>query len=112
MRSIIPCLLIGDYGMIPQPGRSSLFVSKLLSSAIRARLTAAALAQCVSRCIQPAGALLKYWHYLQGDLLLIAAGDPAVVHKSLDRVRQYVAASLGEVDTSQHNLSWVTGGYP
>ena len=32
-----------------------------------------------------------------------------MVHKSLDRVRQYVAASLGEVDTSQHNLSWVTG---
>jgi len=46
---------------------------------------------------------------LQGDLLLIAAGAPAVVHKSLDRVRQYIAASLGEVVTGQHNLSWVTG---
>ena len=46
---------------------------------------------------------------LQGDLLLIAAGAPAVVHKSLDRVRQYIAASLGEAVTGQHNLSWVTG---
>lgn len=31
------------------------------------------------------------------------------MHKSLDRVRQYVAASLGEVDASKHSLSWVTG---
>ena len=46
---------------------------------------------------------------LQGDLLLIAAGAPAVVHKSLDRVRQYVASSLGEVDSSKHSLLWVTG---
>ncbi|CAK0735244.1 hypothetical protein CVIRNUC_000549 [Coccomyxa viridis] len=43
-----------------------------------------------------------------GDLLLIAAGAPAVVHKSLDRVRQYVASSLGEVDSSKHSLLWVT----
>ena len=41
--------------------------------------------------------------------MLIAAGAPAVVHKSLDRVRQYVAGSLGEVDPSKHSLSWVTG---
>ena len=32
-----------------------------------------------------------------------------MVHKSLDRVRQYVAGSLGEVDFSKHSLSWVTG---
>ena len=32
-----------------------------------------------------------------------------MVHKSLDRVRQYVAGSLGEVDPSKHSLSWVTG---
>ena len=32
-----------------------------------------------------------------------------MVHKSLDRVRQYVAGSLGEVDLSKHSLSWVTG---
>ncbi len=111
MRSIIPCLLIGDYGMIPQPGavfcQQAAFVSDPRTShgccfgTVRQSLHTA----CKS-------APLKCWCCLQGDLLLIAAGAPAVVHKSLDRVRQYVASSLGEVDTSQHNLSWVTGGYP
>ncbi len=46
---------------------------------------------------------------IQGDLLLLAAGEPAVVHKALDRVRQYVAADLGETDESKHALLWVTG---
>jgi aspartyl-tRNA synthetase len=54
----------------------------------------------VSVCVCP---------HLQGDLLLLAAGQPAVVHKALDRVRQYVAAQLGEVDKSKHALLWVTG---
>lgn len=45
----------------------------------------------------------------QGDLLLLAAGEAATVHKALDRVRQYVAAQLGEVDASKHALLWVTG---
>ncbi|CAL8467107.1 g6643 [Coccomyxa elongata] len=43
-----------------------------------------------------------------GDLLLLAAGVPAVVHKALDRVRQFVAADLGEIDESKHALLWVT----
>ena len=31
------------------------------------------------------------------------------MHKALDRVRQYVAAQLGEADASKHALLWVTG---
>eukprot|EP00873_Tetraselmis_striata_P022037 jgi/Tetstr1/442301/TSEL_030442.t1 len=43
-----------------------------------------------------------------GDLLLFGAGDTALVNKTLDRVRQYTAGSLGEVDEAAHNLLWVT----
>ena len=46
----------------------------------------------------------------QGDLLLLAAGAEARVNASLDRVRQYLAASLGEVPrqgTAAHSLHWV-----
>jgi len=43
-----------------------------------------------------------------GDLLLFGAGDAALVNKTLDRVRQYVANSLGEVDEDAHALLWVT----
>lgn len=32
---------------------------------------------------------------VQGDLLLFGAGDTALVNKTLDRVRQYTAGSLG-----------------
>jgi hypothetical protein len=46
---------------------------------------------------------------VQGDLLLLAAGSAPVVHKALDRVRQYVAKDLKLVDDSQHCLLWVTG---
>ncbi len=46
---------------------------------------------------------------LQGDLLLLVAGEAATCHRALDRVRQYVAAQLGEIDESQHALLWVTG---
>lgn len=45
----------------------------------------------------------------QEDLLLLAAGVPAVVHKALDRVRQFMAADLGEIDESKHALLWITG---
>ena len=46
--------------------------------------------------------------YLQGDLLLIAAGAPATVNRALDRVRQYLARQLGLIDPSQHAMLWVT----
>jgi aspartyl-tRNA synthetase len=45
---------------------------------------------------------------LQGDVLLFAAGPTPVVNKALDRVRQYLAKDLNLIDTSQHNLLWVT----
>ena len=53
--------------------------------------------------------ILKVPDAVQGDLLLLAAGEAATVHKALDRVRQYVASQLGEVDDSKHALLWVTG---
>jgi aspartyl-tRNA synthetase len=43
-----------------------------------------------------------------GDLLIFGAGPPDVVHRSLDRVRQYVAAELGLVPAHEHALLWVT----
>ena len=46
---------------------------------------------------------------LQGDLLLLVAAEAATCHRALDRMRQHVAAQLGEVDESQHALLWVTG---
>lgn len=45
-----------------------------------------------------------------GDLLLVAAGPATLVHRTLDRVRQYVARQLGMVDDSQNCLLWITGG--
>ena len=49
---------------------------------------------------------------LQGDLLLLVAGEAALCHRALDRVRQYLGAQLGEVDASKHALLWVTGAPP
>lgn len=43
-----------------------------------------------------------------GDLLIFGAGPPPTVHASLDRVRQYVASSLGMVPADAHALLWVT----
>jgi aspartyl-tRNA synthetase len=42
------------------------------------------------------------------DLLLIAAGEEALVNKTLDRVRQFVAKSLQMVPEGSHSLLWVT----
>ena len=46
---------------------------------------------------------------MQGDLLLLAAGAPAMVHRALDRVRQFLARTLGLIDANRHNLLWITG---
>lgn len=43
-----------------------------------------------------------------GDLLLVAAGGGALVHRTLDRVRQFVARELKMVDESAQCLLWVT----
>ncbi|KAK3277205.1 hypothetical protein CYMTET_14779, partial [Cymbomonas tetramitiformis] len=42
------------------------------------------------------------------DLILFAAGDVSLVNKTLDRVRQYLAHSLGEVPQGENALLWVT----
>lgn len=46
--------------------------------------------------------------HVQGDVLLLVAGDKTTVHRALDRVRQYVAKDLNLVDTKAHALLWVT----
>ncbi len=43
-----------------------------------------------------------------GDLLLFAAGPAPQVHKTLDRLRQYIARELGLIDPDLINLLWVT----
>lgn len=43
-----------------------------------------------------------------GDLLLFAAGPPATVNRSLDRVRQYLAKDLGLIPEGVHALAWIT----
>ncbi|KAK9819377.1 hypothetical protein WJX81_001266 [Elliptochloris bilobata] len=53
-------------------------------------------------------ALLSTCGAQPGDLLLLAAGAPAVVHRALDRVRQFLARALGLIDDSRHCLLWVT----
>ena len=43
-----------------------------------------------------------------GDLILFGAGAEATVNKALDRVRQYVAHSLGMVPEGEHAVLWIT----
>lgn len=43
---------------------------------------------------------------MQGDLLLLAAGDSSVVNKALDKVRQFLAKDLGLIQ-KEHALLWV-----
>eukprot|EP00897_Mesotaenium_endlicherianum_P006675 jgi/Mesen1/6035/ME000308S05232 len=43
-----------------------------------------------------------------GDLLLFAAGPAAQVAKTLERLRGFVAASLGLIDQEAHAILWVT----
>ena len=44
----------------------------------------------------------------QGDLLLLAAGPHTLVHRVLDRVRQYLAKELKLIDPKSDCLLWVT----
>ncbi|KAF6263693.1 aspartyl-tRNA synthetase [Scenedesmus sp. NREL 46B-D3] len=57
---------------------------------------------------QQLAALLAAAQAEEGDLLLFAAGPAPVVNKALDRVRQYLAKDLNLIDTTAHNLLWVT----
>lgn len=43
-----------------------------------------------------------------GDLLLFAAGNTAVVLRTLDRVRSYLAKDLQLIPTNAHCLTWIT----
>ena len=45
---------------------------------------------------------------VQGDLLLCAAGPPAVVNAALDKVRQFLAAELKEIPADSHAITWIT----
>lgn len=45
---------------------------------------------------------------MQGDLLLIAAGDAPTVNKALNRVRLYLIETLSEAPQQQHAITWVT----
>uniref|UniRef100_A0A7S3E3S3 Aminoacyl-transfer RNA synthetases class-II family profile domain-containing protein n=1 Tax=Chloropicon laureae TaxID=464258 RepID=A0A7S3E3S3_9CHLO len=44
----------------------------------------------------------------EGDLLILAAGEAAVVHKTLDSTRQYLGKELKLIDDSKDSLAWVT----
>uniref|UniRef100_A0A383VTJ8 Aminoacyl-transfer RNA synthetases class-II family profile domain-containing protein n=1 Tax=Tetradesmus obliquus TaxID=3088 RepID=A0A383VTJ8_TETOB len=57
---------------------------------------------------QQLAALLAATQAEEGDLLLFAAGPTPTVNKALDRVRQYLAKDLNLIDSSAHNLLWVT----
>eukprot|EP00850_Spirogloea_muscicola_P003321 SM000013S26490 [mRNA] locus=s13:588608:603181:- [translate_table: standard] len=43
-----------------------------------------------------------------GDLVLIAAGPVALVNKTLDRLRNYLARNLGLLNEAEHAILWVT----
>jgi len=43
-----------------------------------------------------------------GELLLFAAGHKALVNKTLDRVRQFVAKTYGFVPENSHAVTWIT----
>jgi aspartyl-tRNA synthetase len=43
-----------------------------------------------------------------GTLLLFGAGDPAIVHESLHRLRLHLGKELNLIDESRYDLLWVT----
>ncbi|KAJ6370047.1 hypothetical protein OIU76_028337 [Salix suchowensis] len=46
-----------------------------------------------------------------GDLFLFAGGHQSSVHRTLDRLRLFIANQLGLIDHSRHSMLWVTD-YP
>ncbi len=52
--------------------------------------------------------ILKITEAIDGDLILLGAGDKQIVNQSLDRVRQYIAKDLNLIDKSKWNFLWVT----
>lgn len=43
-----------------------------------------------------------------GDLIILIAGDEAIVNRALDRVRLYLGQALDEIPHGEHNLCWIT----
>ncbi|KAJ6716451.1 ASPARTATE--TRNA LIGASE MITOCHONDRIAL [Salix koriyanagi] len=43
-----------------------------------------------------------------GDLILFAVGHQSSVHRTLDRLRLFIANQLGLIDHSRHSILWVT----
>ncbi|KAJ6371430.1 hypothetical protein OIU77_001857 [Salix suchowensis] len=43
-----------------------------------------------------------------GDLILFAGGHQSSVHRTLDRLRLFIANQLGLIDHSRHSMLWVT----
>ena len=52
--------------------------------------------------------MLKYTGAADGDLLILVAGEVAVVHKTLDNIRQYLARALELIDEGKDSLVWIT----
>lgn len=51
--------------------------------------------------------IIAYTNAEEGDLLIISAGDPITVHKTLDHIRQYLAKKLDLVDPDKQCFSWI-----
>lgn len=82
----------GGLAFIRVQAEGQIDAAKAIKEGLSADQTAAVLAACGAE---------------EGDLLLIAAGKPAIVNKALDRVRLFLGRDLGLVDGAAHNLLWV-----
>ncbi|KAF9675774.1 hypothetical protein SADUNF_Sadunf09G0067800 [Salix dunnii] len=52
--------------------------------------------------------LLSHCSAGPGDLILFAVGHHSSVHRTLDRLRLFIANQLGLIDHSRHSILWVT----
>ncbi len=50
--------------------------------------------------------LLKKTKANEGDLILFGAGDTAIVNKTLDKVRQFLAKELNLIASNKENIAW------